>query len=83
MGGEREQAGKGQREKETQNPKLASGSELSAQESDLGLKPTSCEIMTWAEVKCLTDWDTQAPLKYSIFKPENPEKEQINVFLMY
>ena len=31
-------------------------------EPDMGLKPTSCEIMTWAEVGHLTDWATQAPL---------------------
>ena len=33
-------------------------------EPDAGLKPTSPEIMTWAEVRCLTDWATQAPLDH-------------------
>ena len=33
---------------------------------DVGLKLTSCEIMTWAEVGRSTDWATQAPLN-SIF----------------
>ena len=54
-------AGEGQREGETQNLKQAPGSELSAQSLDVGLKPTSCEIMTWAEVRRLTNWATQAP----------------------
>ena len=30
-------------------------------EPDVGLKLTSHEIMTWAEVRRLTDWATQAP----------------------
>ena len=30
---------------------------------DVGLEPTNPEIMTWAEVGCLTDWATQAPQK--------------------
>ena len=39
--------GEGQRERETENPKQASGSELSAQtESDAGLQLTDREIMT-------------------------------------
>ena len=29
-------------------------------ELDMGLEPTNCEIMTWAEVWCLTNWATQA-----------------------
>ena len=29
-------------------------------EPDVGLEPTDCEIMTWGEVRCLTDWATQA-----------------------
>ena len=44
--------GEGQKEKETQNPKQAPGSELSA-ELDSGLKPTNWEIMTRDEIGCL------------------------------
>ena len=29
---------------------------------DMGLEPMDCEIMTWAEVGCTTDGDTQEPL---------------------
>ena len=29
-------------------------------EPDVGLEPMNHEIMTWAEVRCLTNWDTQA-----------------------
>ena len=36
---DREQAGEGQRERETQNPKQAPGSELSAQSPMQGLNP--------------------------------------------
>ena len=39
--------GEGQRERETQNPKQALGSELFVStEPDAGLEPTNCEIMT-------------------------------------
>ena len=34
-------------------------------EPDMGLKLTSHEIMTWAEVGHLTDWATQAPQEYT------------------
>ena len=42
------------RERETQNPKQAPGSELST-EPNVGLKLMSCEIMTLAEVGSSTD----------------------------
>ena len=32
-------------------------------EPDAGLELMNCEIMTWAKVRCLTDWATQVPLK--------------------
>ena len=38
--------GKGQRERETQDPQQAPGSELPAQSPTLGLELTSCQIMT-------------------------------------
>ena len=44
----------GQRKRQTQNPKQAPGSELSA-EPNAGLELTNCEIMTWAEVGSLAD----------------------------
>ena len=31
-------------------------------EPDAGLELTNHEIMTWAEVGCLTEWATQVPL---------------------
>ena len=30
-------------------------------EPNVGLELRNCEIMTWAEVGCSTDWATQAP----------------------
>ena len=38
--------GQRERERETQNPKQAPGSELAAQEPDAGLEPMNCEITT-------------------------------------
>ena len=32
-------------------------------ESNAGLELTSCEILTWAEDRRSTDWDTQIPFK--------------------
>ena len=43
---ENAQAGEGQRERWRRNQKQALGSELSAQEPDVGLEPIDCEIMT-------------------------------------
>ena len=37
-------------------------------EPDVGLELMNCEIMTWAEVRCLTDWATQVPLNKQTFK---------------
>ena len=34
-------------------------------EPHAGLELTDHEIMTWAEVGCLTDWATQVPLLHS------------------
>ena len=55
------------REKGTQNPKRAPGSEPVSTKPDAGLELMNREIMTWAEVRHLTDWATQAPLM-SLFK---------------
>ena len=33
-------------------------------EPEAGLEPTNREIMTWAQVQCLTDWATQAPHRW-------------------
>ena len=59
--GERESESGGGAEKGRQNLKQAPGSELSAQNLMRGSNSTSCEIMTWAKVRCLIDWATQAP----------------------
>ena len=49
------------RERETQKPEAGSRLRAVSTEPDAGLKPTNCEIITWAEVGRLTDWATQAP----------------------
>ena len=33
-------------------------------EPDVGLEPMNCQIMTWAQVGCLTNWAIQAPHTY-------------------
>ena len=43
---ERELAREGQRERETQDPRQAPGSELVSTEPNVGLKLANCEIMT-------------------------------------
>ena len=42
-------------------------------EPDVGLELMDCEIMTWTEVRRLTDWATQAPQEVRSFK--------LNIFL--
>ena len=63
--------GGAEREGETQNPKQTPGLRAVGTEPDAGLKLTSCEIMTWAEVRCLTDWATQVPLVILFKKQKN------------
>ena len=59
---EREQAWAGEGQRGRQNPKQAPGSKLSVStEPDGGLESMNCEIMTWAEVGCSTDWVIQVP----------------------
>ena len=36
-------------------------------EPNMGLELTNCEIRTWPEVGCLTDWATQASLLHIFF----------------
>ena len=45
---------------------IPSGLCTDSSEPDVGLELTSCEIMTWAEVGCLTDWAIQMPLYITI-----------------
>ena len=57
--------GEGRRERETQNPKQAPVSELSARSPTRGPELImNSEIMTWAQVRRLTDWAIGAPLYY-------------------
>ena len=62
VGAERE----GNTESETNSRLWAVGTE-----PDAGLKLTDCEIMTWAKVRRLTDWATQAPLTLGTFSDES------------
>ena len=59
--------GEGQREGDTESE---TGSRLWAvsKEPYAGLELTDREIMTWAEVGCLTDWATQAPRDFKYIK---------------
>ena len=62
----RVRAGEGQRDRKTQNPKQAPGSELSAQNPTWGSNSWT-EIMVWAEVRRLTDWASQVPQNIQSF----------------
>ena len=53
---------------ETQNLKQAPRLWAVSTEPDVGLELTNCEIMTWAGVRCPTDWATQAPQERKTFK---------------
>ena len=48
-------------------------------EPDAGLELTNCEILTWDEVGCLTDWATQAPQHQSFRAEEALESLQNRV----
>ena len=63
---ERTWAGKGQRERETENPKQAPGSQLSyrAWRRAWTHKPWDHD---WAEVECLTCWTTWAPQLFGFY----------------
>ena len=50
---------------------------------DVGLEPTNCEIMTRAEVGCLTDWATQAPLILTDFNVCFLEFSKTSEFWVY
>ena len=56
------------RRKRERDIESEAGSRLRAvsTEPDPGLEPMNCEIMTWAEVRCLANWATQAPLYFLI-----------------
>ena len=45
-------------------------------EPNAGLQPTYWEIMTWAEVGCLTDWATQVSQFLFIFERERERERQ-------
>ena len=66
---ERQRQRQRERERET-DTKSGAGSRLWAvsTEPDAGLQPTNCEIMTWAEVRPLTNWATQVPQVASFLK---------------
>ena len=46
-------------------------------EPDVGLKATNCEIMTWTEVRRLTDWATQVRPKSTLFDSNVADSSQI------
>ena len=64
----RVQAGKGQRERQ----RIWSRLHTDSREPHVGLKPTNCKIVAWAEVGRLTDWATQVPQLTSILNSPAP-----------
>ena len=69
---DRERQHEWEREREG-DPECEAGSRLWAvsPEPDAGLELTNCETMTWAEVRRLTDWATQAPPDWTLFSTES------------
>ena len=61
--------GAAEREGDTESE---AGSRLRAvsTEPDVGLEPTNREIITWAEVRCLTEWMTQEPHDLMVLETE-------------
>ena len=59
--------GGAEREGDTE-PEAGSRLRAISPEPDLGLELTGREIMTWAEVRRLTDWATQAPWLANLLK---------------
>ena len=64
------QSTSGERAEREEDTKSETGSRLQgvSTEPDAGLEPSNHEIMTRAQVRCLTDWATQVPLIHNIFK---------------
>ena len=60
------QGGDGQRERDTE-PEGGSRFWAVSTEPDAGLELMNHEIMTWAEVRHLTDWATQVPHPVIVF----------------
>ena len=60
-----------------------SGLQAISTEPNGGLEPMNHEIMTWAEVRVLTDWATQAPLTCIISNPYYSPSNKILFFLFF
>ena len=57
----RAREGEGQRKRGDTESQAGSMLQAVSTEPDTGLELTNGEIMTWAEVRCPTDWATQVP----------------------
>ena len=64
---EREQGRGREREGDTE-PQAGSRLWAVSTEPDMGLEITDCEIMTWAEVRHVTNWAIQAYRPYNTFQ---------------
>ena len=71
------------RERETEDPKQASGFWAASTEPNEGLELTNCEIMTWVDVGRLTDWATQAPLNRNVFKQSKANGHLLIIFYSF
>ena len=59
---EKIQVGEGQTERGRE--RIPSSLHTVSTEPNVSLRPTNHEIMTWAEVRCSTDWATQLPVDH-------------------
>ena len=63
---QRTSGGGGGRGREREDDRGSEADSAECRQPDAGLEFRNCEIMTWAEVGCLTDWACQAPIIYCL-----------------
>ena len=69
---ERAQAGV-QKQGRRRGQRTWSGLCADSSEPDVGHELRNCEIMTWAKIRCSTDWATQVPLNVTFHMPNDLE----------
>ena len=71
---ERERESASRRGAERRRDRIPSRLHTVSTEPNVGLELTNCEIMTWVEVRCSTNWATQEPLngQFSILRLSVP-----------
>ena len=81
----RERESRGGAERERGKQSIWSRLCADSREPDAGLKLTNCEIMSWAQVGCSTDWATQVALGHFFLVSllASPTPKQLPHLLLY